>query len=270
MLYKTAPFQPEARMSDPQGQFVWYELLTADTEAAKSFYGDVVGWSAQDVPMPGMTYTLFMLGDTHVCGLMNLPEDARRMGVPPNWIGYVAVDDVDASAEQAKRLGGAIHMQPHDIPNVGRFSVIADPQGATLALFKSSRPGQDQPPEPMAPGRTGWHELLAVDWEEVFDFYSEMFGWQKAEAIPMGEMGTYQLFSAGGPPIGGMFNKPPLVPVPFWLYYFTVPDIDAAAARVTAGGGQIVMGPLEVPGGAWIVQGRDPQGAMFALVGQRS
>ena len=97
-----------------------------------------------------------------------------------------------------------------------------------------------------------------------------MFGWQKAEAMPMGEMGVYQLFSAGGPPIGGMFNKPPFVPVPFWLYYFTVPDIDAAAARVTAGGGQIVMGLLEVPGGAWIVQGRDPQGAMFALVGQRS
>ena len=256
-------------MSDFHGHFVWYELMTTDTGGAKTFYGDVVGWGAQDVPMPGMTYTLFTLNKTHVAGLMNLPEDARKMGAPPSWIGYVAVHDVDASAEEAKRLGGAVRVPPCDIPNVGRFSIIADPQGATLALFKSSRPEQDQPPEPMAPGRTGWHELLATDWMKAFAFYSDLFGWQKAEAVPMGEMGVYQLFSVGGPAIGGLFNKPPMIPVPFWLYYFTVPDIDAAAARVTAGGGQIVMGPMEVTGGAWIVQGRDPQGALFALVGQR-
>ena len=256
-------------MSDSHGRFVWYELMTTDTGAAKAFYGDVDGWGAQDAPMPGMRYTLFMLGDTHVGGLMDLPEDARKMGAPPSWIGYVAVHDVDATAEEVKRLGGAVHVPPRDIPDVGRFAVIADPQGATLALFKSSRPGPDQSPEPMTPGRTGWHELLAADWQKAFAFYSDLFGWQKADAVPMGEMGVYQLFSIDGPPIGGMFTKPPMVPVPFWLYYFTVPDIDAAAARVTAAGGQIVMGPTEVPGGAWIVQGRDPQGAMFALVGMR-
>jgi predicted enzyme related to lactoylglutathione lyase len=256
-------------MSASHGRFVWHELMTTDMEAAKAFYGSVVGWGTQDTPMPGMNYSLFMLGDTHVAGLMNLPEEACRMGAPPSWIGYVAVDDVDASAEQAKRLGGVVHVPPRDIPDVGRFSVIADPQGATLALFRSSRPGQDQPSEMMTPGRVGWYELLTSNWETAFAFYSEMFGWQKADAIPMGEMGVYQLFSAGGPPIGGMFNKPPMIPVSFWLYYIAVSDIDAVATRVTSGGGQIMMGPMQVPGGAWIVQGRDPQGAMFALVGQR-
>jgi uncharacterized protein len=222
------------------------------------------------VPMPGMTYTLFTVGETHVSGLMDLPEDARKRSAPPSWLGYVAVDDVDATAEHAKRLGGAVHVPPRDIPNVGRFSIIADPQGATLGLlFRSSNPGQDHPPELGSAGRAGWNELLATNWETAFAFYGELFGWRKAEAVPIGERGVYQLFSAGGLPIGGMFTKPPMVPVPFWLYYFNVSDIDAAAARVTASGGQILNGPMEVPGGSWIVQCRDPQGAMFALVGAR-
>jgi predicted enzyme related to lactoylglutathione lyase len=256
-------------MSDLHGRFVWYELMTTDPGAAKAFYGEVVGWSTQDVPMPGMTYTLFTMGETHVSGLMELPEEARNMGAPPSWIGYVSVNDVDAAAEQVKRLGGTVHVQPRDIPDVGRFSIIADPQGATLALFKSSNPAQDQPPEPGTPGRIGWHELLATEWEAAFAFYGELFGWQKADAIPMGEMGVYQLFSAGGPAIGGMFTKTPMIPVPFWLYYFNVGDIDAAATRVTAGGGEILTGPMQVPGGSWIVQCRDSQGALFALVGTR-
>ena len=117
-----------------------------------------------------------------------------------------------------------------------------------------------------APGRVGWHELLAADWEKAWAFYSELFGWQKADT-DIGAMGTYQLFSAGGQTIGGMFTKPPTVPVPFWLYYFNVGDIDAAVRRVKAGSGQVLNGPIEVPGGSWIVQCTDPQGAIFALVG---
>jgi predicted enzyme related to lactoylglutathione lyase len=256
-------------MATSPGSFVWYELMTTDTEAAKAFYSNVIGWSAQDASMPDMTYTLFKVGDVPAAGLMNLPEEARRMGAPPSWMGYVAVDDVDATAERVKSLGGAVHVAPSDIPNVGRFSVVADPQGAALALFKSSNPAQDQPAELGAPGRAGWHELFAADWEKAFVFYAELFGWQKADAIDMGPMGTYQLFSAGGSPIGGMFNKPPPVPAPFWLYYVSVGDFDAAAERAKAGGGQILNGPMEVPGGSWIVQAMDPQGAMFALVGRR-
>ncbi len=257
-------------MASFQGRFVWYELMTTDTEAAKTFYGKVVGWGAQSAPAPNTAYTLFTAGAMPVGGLMAQPEESRKMGAPPSWLGYVAVDDVDATAERVRQLGGKVYVAPTDIPTVGRFAVTADPQGAAFALFKPGSPGPDQPPDPSLPGHTGWHELLAADWEKAFGFYSALFGWRKGEAVDIGAMGTYQLFSAGGPPIGGMFTKPPAIPAPYWLYYFNVGDIDAAAGRVTAGGGKILNGPMQVPGGDWIIQGQDPQGAMFALVGKKA
>ena len=199
---------------------------------------------------------------------MDLPEEARKMGATPRWMGYVGVDDVDATADRIKRLGGAVYVPPTD-SNIGRISVVADPQTATLALVKGLKAGQQQPAELGKPGHVGWHELLAADWEKAFAFYGELFGWQKADA-EIGPADTYQLFSAGGQTIGGMFTKRPAEPVPFWLYYFNVDDIDAAAERVKTAGGQIFEGPLELPGGSWIARCRDPQGAAFALQGKRS
>jgi predicted enzyme related to lactoylglutathione lyase len=251
------------------GRFLWYELVTTDMEAAKAFYAEVVGWGTQDASMPGMPYTLFTAAGASVSGLMDLPEDARKLGLRPSWLGYVGVDDVDATADRIKQLGGAVHVPPKDIPNISRLSVAVDPQMATIALLKWLKPGQEQPAELGTSGRVGWHELLAADWEKAWAFYGQLFGWQKADA-DIGAMGTYQLFSAGGLTIGGMFTKPASVPVPFWLYYFNIGDIDAAVKRVKVGHGRILDGPIEVPGGSWIVQCTDPQGAIFALVGKRS
>jgi uncharacterized protein len=256
-------------MANSHGRFVWYELMTTDVEAAKAFYAEVVGWGTQDASMPGMAYTLFTAGGASVSGLMGLPEDARKLGWRPSWFGYVGVNDVDATADRIKQLGGAVHVPPTDVPNISRFSVAVDPQMATIALFKWLTPGQEQPAELSTPGRVGWHELLAADWEKAFAFYAELFGWQKADG-DTGAMGTYQLFSAGGQTIGGMFTKPPTVPVPFWLYYFNIGDIDLAIKRVKAGSGQILNGPIEVPGDRWIVHCTDPQGAIFARMGKRS
>jgi predicted enzyme related to lactoylglutathione lyase len=256
-------------MADAQGNFVWYELMTTDIPAAQAFYGKAVGWGAMDAQMPGMTYILLTAGDVQVGGIMDLPEDAKKMGAPPSWIGYVAVPDVDAAAAQVKQLGGAVYVEPADIPNVGRFSVVADPQGVTFALFHSSHSGDGEMPPPGTPGRVGWHELMTSDWEAAFAFYNALLGWQKDEALDMGPMGTYQLFQANGRAIGGMMNRPPNVPVSRWRYYFNVDEIDAATARVTAAGGEVQFGPSQVPGGDWIIQGLDPQGAAFALVGRR-
>jgi uncharacterized protein len=258
----------EIDMADSHGRFLWYELITSDIEAAKTFYTKVVGWGAQDASMPGVAYTLFTVGDASVSGLMTLPEEARKAGLRPRWLGYVGVTDVDAAAERIKQLGGAVHIPPTDVPNVSRFSVVTDPQMATLALFKWLTPGQEQPAALDAPGRVGWHELLTADCEKAWPFYRELFGWQKGVA-GIDAMGAYQLFSTGGPTIGGIFTKPPTEPVPFWLYYFNVGDIEVAAKRVQAGGGQILNGPMEVPDGGWIVHCTDPQDAMFALVGKR-
>jgi predicted enzyme related to lactoylglutathione lyase len=176
---------------------------------------------------------------------------------------------VDAAVDRIKRLGGTVHVPPTDMPDISRFSVVADPQMATLALVKWLNPGQRQPADLGKPGHVGWHELLAADWEKAFAFYRELFDWQNAGA-DIDPMGTYQLFSAGGQTIGGMYTKPPTVQVPFWLFYFNVGDIDLAAERVRAGGGQVLEGPLEMSGGSWIARCTDPQGAMFALEGMRS
>lgn len=249
------------------GNFAWHELMTTDAPAARAFYTHVVGWTAQDGGMQDVAYTLLLAGDVMAAGLMALPPQAA--GAPPGWMGYVEVADVDATAAQATTLGGTVHLPPHDIPTIGRFAVIADPQGAVIALFHPE--GTPPPPPPMmAPGSVGWNELMATDMPTVWTFYAAMFGWTKGEAMDMGPMGTYQLFAANGTVCGGMMTRPAETPGPYWAYYFTVPDIDAAAARATAAGGTIVMGPVQVPGGAWVIQGLDPQGALFALVSQKS
>jgi uncharacterized protein len=258
----------ETDMVDYHGRFAWYELMTTDMAGARAFYADVMGWGAQDASTPDLAYTLFTAGTASVGGLMELPEDARKMGATPRWRGYVGVDDVDAVAARIKRLGGAVYVPPTN-SNIGRISVVADPQTATLALVKGLKPGRQQSAQPDKPGRVGWHELLAADGQKAFAFYGELFGWQKTDA-EIGPTDTYQMFSAGGQTVGGMFTKRPTEPVPFWLFYFNIGDVDAAAERVTSGGGQIVEGPLELPDGSWIARCTDPQGAVFALQGKRS
>jgi len=251
-------------MVSSHGCFVWYELTTTDAEAAKAFYAKVVGWGIRDASMPGAAYTLFTAGEVAVAGLMGLPDEARKMGALPRWMGYVGVDDVDVATDRLKRLGGTVYVPPTDVPDVSRFSVVADPQAATLTLVKWVNPGQEKPATLGTRGYIGWHELSAVSWETAFAFYGELFGWQKVDADFDGN-GIYQLFSAAGQTIGGMATKPPTAPMPFWLYYFNVDDIDAAAERVRAGGGRVLEGPVEAPGGNRIARCTDPQGAMFAL-----
>jgi predicted enzyme related to lactoylglutathione lyase len=246
--------------------FFWHELMTSDPKAAEKFYCGVVGWTAQDSGAAGMQYTVFNAVGQGVAGMMAITEDMAKHGVRPGWLGYIAVDDVDQMAAQIKKEGGAVHREPMDVPGIIRLAVVADPQGATFYIAKGLIPN---PPPPLAmgtPGTVGWNELMASDGNAAFAFYGKLFGWTKADAIDMGAMGTYQLFAAGGPPIGAMMTKPPQVPVPHWGFYFNVPAIDAGAARITAGGGKILNGPMEVPGGQWIVQAMDPQGAAFNLV----
>jgi hypothetical protein len=251
-------------MSDSHGHFVWYELLTTDMAAAKAFYARVVGWSARDASAPGMAYTLFSVGDAAVGGLMTLPDEARRTGAQPRWLGYVAVDDVDAAVVRLRQLGGAVHIPPADIPGVGRFAMVTDPQTATLALIKGAEP-QSPAGELDRPGGVGWHELLAANGDTAFPFYGELFAWRKGEP-EVEPAGTYQPFFAGAEIIGGMFTKPKFVAMPFWLYYFNVDDMAAAVEDVKAGGGRVLEGPVDMPRGSRAARCEDPQGAMFALM----
>jgi uncharacterized protein len=249
------------------GRFAWYELITTDMAAAQAFYAKVVGWSAQDASTPDLPYTLFAVGKAPVSGLMELPAEARKMGATPRWMGYVDVNDVDVTADRIKHLGGTMYVPPTD-SNIGRICVVADPQKATLALVKGLKTGRQQSSELGRLGHVGWHELLADDWQQAFAFYGELFDWQKAD-VELGPTDTYRLFSVGGQTIGGMFTKRARAQIPFWLYYFNIDDIDAAMERVKSGGGLVLEGPMELPGGDWIARCKDPQGAAFALQGKR-
>jgi predicted enzyme related to lactoylglutathione lyase len=254
-------------MGSTHGRFVWYELMTTDVEAAKAFYSKVVGWTTRETP--GSPYTLFTAGRVSAAGLTGLPPNAEKLGARPQWVGYISVDDVDGAVNRVKKLGGTVHIPPTDVPDVSRFSVVTDPQMATFILIEWSDPGRAPPIEPAAWGHVGWHELLANNWERAFAFYREIFGWQKAVA-DVGPAGAYQQFAIAGRPVGGMFNKPTAAPVTFWLYYFNVAEIGAAAERVTASGGVILEGPTDIPGGARVARCIDPQGAIFALIGKQS
>ncbi len=254
-------------MAAPLGSFVWYEYMASDAKAAADFYARVVGWSAKDAGMADFPYTLFSTGPNVVAGLMALPDEARKMGARPGWLGYVGVPDVDAYAAKIAAAGGKVYRPAADIPTVGRFAVVGDPHGAAFVVFKGL-PAEDPRPSMAsdAPGNVGWRELRAGDLESAFAFYSGLFGWKKTQAMDMGPMGTYQVFEIAGGQGGGMVTKTAETPAPFWLYYFNVDAIDAAAERVKSAGGQGVNGPHQVPGGGWVLQALDPQGARFALL----
>jgi hypothetical protein len=236
-----------------------------DVKASADFYGPLLTWGFQDAGMPGMTYMLAMNGGDMVAGLMQPDEK-----MPEFWMLYFAVDDCDAAAERAKALGGAVHRAPEDIPGTGRFAILTDPQGAAFGILQPL-PGQEGGAFDQAKtGHGNWHELHSTDPVAGLAFYSEFLGWTASSAMPMGEMGNYQLFAREGKDIGGMMRLmgPPGVP-PHWLPYFGVASAGATKAAIEAAGGSIQHGPAEVPGGAFIVMATDPRGAAFAVVGPK-
>ena len=246
------------------GRPLWYELTTTDVKGAETFYRAVIGWTSMPFEGSPQPYTVFnRRGDVPVAGLMARPDG---MNTPPFWAMYVGAPKLEDAAAHIKRLGGSESSPVIEVPAIGRMQMMADPQGAAFYIYEPS--SSEQQPEAAAEvGEASWHELMTADAPAAMTFYSEVFGWQPSETMDMGPMGKYHMFNRPHGMIGGMMNKPPeMANVPsHWLIYFRVPDISAAAERITANGGQILNGPMEVPGGDWIVNAVDPQGAAFAL-----
>jgi predicted enzyme related to lactoylglutathione lyase len=247
------------------GRPLWYELMTTDKGAAEAFYRTVVGWKTAPFEGAGQPYTMFnkTSGDVPVAGVMKKPDEVKA---PPFWAMYVGTPRLEETAAHVKRLGGKEHTPVIEVPTVGRMQMMMDPQGAAFYIYEPAR--SDQQPEG-APdvGEASWLELMTTDMPAAMTFYQQLFGWQPSQAMDMGSMGTYQMFDRPHGMIGGMMNKPPEmanVP-PNWQIYFRVPDVDAAAERITANGGRILNGPMEVPGGDRVLNAMDPQGAAFGL-----
>jgi hypothetical protein len=247
-------------------RFVWYELLTTDPAAAVAFYPDLLGWGTEVFTGGGEPYTMWTTGGKSMGGTMKMPPDAAA---PPHWLGYVGVDDIDATAARAAELGATTHVAPQDISNVGRFAVLSDPQGVAFAIYKSLNP---QPPSAEGPavGEVSWHELATTGAGAAWDFYSQLFGWQKTDDFDMGGGAMYQMWGYGGPSMGAVYNKMPEMPVPAWTYYVRVEGLDDKVTKVTARGGRVLNGPMEVPGGDRIAICADPQGAVFAMHERKS
>ncbi|AHG93568.1 Glyoxalase-like domain protein (plasmid) [Gemmatirosa kalamazoonensis] len=251
------------------GRYLWYDHMTTDESAARAFYTTVVGWTTTPFEMgPGApAYTMWTnAAGAPIGGVMRMPEQESAAGVPAHWLSYVGTPDVDATVAEAERLGASTHVPPTDIPTVGRFAVLTDPQGAYFALFTPSNAPGPMPAEPGL-GDVSWHELYTTDLDAAFDFYRQLLGWSEASTMDMGpEHGRYLMYGRGGQHMyGGMMKRPTEEIPPMWTLYFRVPDVDAAVATVKEQGGQVLTGPMEVPGGDRVAICRDPQGGAFGV-----
>ena len=271
-------------MANHQGDFIWYELMTSDADAARAFYKAVVGWQIE-APASGLIdYQIIATENGAVAGLMPITTEMQAGGVTPAWVGYVAVDDVDAMAKSFVDGGGAVLKQPWNTPTIGRMAFVADPQGARLYIMKPTPPAGNPDMESLSfsydkprDGHCAWNELATSDPAAALRFYGQHFGWAKDGEMDMGPMGMYEFLKRTGGTldgsmhemIGAVMPKMPQMPMSIWTYYFRVPDIDTAAAAISAHGGSIIQQPIEIPGGDFSLMGVDPQGAAFALIGSR-
>ena len=241
--------------------FVWYELVTSDVDAALRFYGKVCGWEGQEFPGGDQRYVILNANGKGIGG-MTPPRGGSRSF----WIAYVGTPDIDGTLSGFVRDGGKIEIEPWQIPDVGRLAMVSDPQGAGLALIQGSSEHKSEACNQQLPGHGNWHELHVPDPASAFGFYAAQFGWTKGDAMDMGPMGTYQIFKADGVQIGGMMRTMEGEPS-YWLYYFGTKSIHDSIVVIKDAGGTVLRDPCEVPGGALILHAKDPQGALFALVG---
>lgn len=247
-----------------KGRFVWHELMTTDPAAAIEFYSKVVGWKTAPYDGGGKPYTMWVAGEQPMGGVMDLPAEAKALGVPPHWMGYIGVADIAATVARAQELGGRVAVPAFPIPTVGTVAVIADPQGAFVSLLQPE--AGDMPDAPPTAGHISWCELMTTDAAAAIAFYADLFGWEKHSEMDMGPAGTYHLLARDGTMFAGAYElQPGQGGQAAWLYYALVESADAAADRTKAAGGQVMHGPMEIPGGDRIAICTDPQGAWFAV-----
>ena len=251
-------------MSTSHGRFVWHDLSTTGPDAAQSFYTKVTPWKTQQSEFSD-NYTIWVNDGKPLGGLTTLGNADQMQGMPPHWLAYVYVYDVDACVRQVPKLGGQVRVGPTEVPNVGSWAVVRDPQGASIGMYEPETPASSRAAGPPRRGEFSWHELLTTDYKTAFEFYRALFQWEKMSEFDMGAMGVYFLYGQKGQTYGGMFNRSPDMPPPNWLSYVRVDDVKSVAQMVQQLNGKVMNGPMEVPGGDWIAQCMDPQGAAFAL-----
>lgn len=249
-------------MANPNhGRFTWHELMTTDPAGAAAFYDGLLGWTSQEVDMgPAGTYRLFLQGGKQIAGAM-----AAQPGVPSAWLVYVGADDPDATIARVPEHGGKVLVEPTTVPDMVRFAVAVDPQGACFGVLKGLGPGANAPPPegPPAPGTFCWDELYTTDQAAAGKFYGALFGWtgKVGDDDPM----KYWHWMNAGRDIGGMMDLMSPHAPPHWLGYVAVADVDASTAKVRDLGGEVLMDPMAIEKVGKLSVVQDPTGATFAL-----
>lgn len=251
-------------MANRQGFPIWYELVTADPDGATAFYGAVAGWTVAPPPPGGPDYRMLSAADGAVGGMLKLDEAMKAEGATPRWLPYYGVDDADATTAQAVSLGAGVLVPPTDIPGIGRFALLTDPQGAPFYIMRGNSDQKSTAFAPLQPGHFAWNELSTSDGAAALAFYGALFGFENRETMDMGPRGGYHFLDLGDTRLGAMVEMKDAPAA--WRLYIRVADIDAAVEAIRANGGSIAMGPHPVPTGDVIMIGTDPQGAEFALV----
>ena len=264
-------------MTNPQGSFIWYELMSPDPDASKAFYDAVVGWAIDAVSaMPGGTdYRMIKRRNGgNSGGMIGLDAAMQQKGARPSWIGYISVDDVDASIAAIEADGGRVLMPTLDMAGVGRMAMVTDPQGAPFYVMTPAPPAgqRDESSDVFSVDQSQhvrWNELATSDPDAAVAFYARHFGWDQQGDMDMGELGKYRFLQHHGVTIGAIMPTMAHQSASRWSVYIGVDDIDRAVKAVTDGGGTILHGPHEIPGGEFTLNARDPQQTAFGLVGPR-
>lgn len=256
-------------MTNRDGMPIWYELMTDAPDAAQKFYGRVMNWNFEETPgAPDREYHLCIPPNAPpLCGMVKMPDGAP---FPPHWAVYFGVKDVDRAIDKLKSLGGEVHMGPQDIPGVGRFAFVADPQGASFYLMRGDSDQDSQSFDQTKAGHFGWNELVTSDQKAALKFYGDLFGWESTGSMPMNDSDDYTFFGKGDVEmIGAMMHLPEEDPRPYWNFALGVADVDKAKSAVESGGGMVTHGPIALPGDRddWLIQASDPQGAKMMFTG---
>jgi len=255
----------------PAGSHCWLDLATSDLAAAKEFYTQVLSFGYLEVPMPGGApgvYTMLAVGDGQQGGARELGPEEKQAKVPPHWMVYTAVDDVDATAAKAVELGGRVMVPAFDIPDTGRMAVLEGPNGEAFAVWdrNSPHPGSSVTDRNQT-GAFCWAELAAREPDTSGPFYAGLFGWEPKDGAFPGH--PYTVFHNGEQQAAGMFLMPSEMggAPTAWLIYFMVPDTPAAVARTEELGGRALSPVMQIPGVGTVCTLMDPQGAVFGIVG---
>ena len=260
------------------GEPIWYELLTKDLARAGAFYSDLMGWHIVDAGMTGMDYHLAMQpnetnGVAAIGGIMPLTDEMCAEGAVPCWLPYFGVDDVDVAVEKAVAGGAEVQLPAFDVPGVGRMAMLMHPHVGAFYVMRGASEEASQSFAARGPaiGHAAWNELASSNPTAAKAFLHDVFGFEVNDALDMAELGLYEFLSISGGAfaIGAVMPLMEGMPISMWTTYFRLSDIDKGANAVRRGGGQVLVEPMEIPGGDYSFTAMDPDGAVFGCVGPR-